>query len=100
MTGSIAALLNDGFRRAAPHLDAGLGVQFHDEQRVFVEHLLQSLESGIRAASVSNFVTSSGSDEPRKWSASPNRITFSPPMAARRQDNRLRLGGTAAGRRA
>ena len=42
----VATLLKHGFRRTAPHLDARLGVQFHDEQRMFIEHLLQPL--GVR----------------------------------------------------
>ena len=58
----VAALLKHGLRRAAPHLDARLGVQFHDEQRVFIEQLLQAIAVRFRAASASDFLTSAGSE--------------------------------------
>ncbi len=42
----VSALLQQGLRRTASHLDARLRVQFHDEQRLFIEQLLQAL--GLR----------------------------------------------------
>ena len=38
---SVTALLKNGFRRTAAHVEARLGIQFHDEERLFVQCLLQ-----------------------------------------------------------